>query len=120
VYQASLPSGDPDGPDGKFHGSGGYFVDRKTDSIRRRGENIRSMEAENEINSHPQGFGCAAFSLWAEESEQEVMETIVPKPGRRPRARSRSSRCTRRASRSRAGIGSRLESRSCADLGKYL
>jgi crotonobetaine/carnitine-CoA ligase len=30
-----------------------YFVDRKTDSLRRRGENISSWEVEREIDSHP-------------------------------------------------------------------
>ena len=30
-----------------------YFVDRLKDAIRRRGENISSMEVEQEINMHP-------------------------------------------------------------------
>lgn len=30
-----------------------YFVDRKTDSLRRRGENISSWEVERELDTHP-------------------------------------------------------------------
>ena len=32
-----------------------YFVDRVSDSLRRRGENISSMEVEDEVNQHPDG-----------------------------------------------------------------
>ena len=58
-----------------------YFVDRLSDSIRRRGENVSSMEVEDEINSHPQVLECAVFPVWAKESEQEIMAAIVPKTG---------------------------------------
>jgi len=58
-----------------------YFVDRLTDSMRRRGENISSMEVEDEINSHAQVLECAVFPVWAQETEQEVMAAITPKPG---------------------------------------
>lgn len=58
-----------------------YFVDRLTDSMRRRGENISSMEVEDEINSHPQVLECAVFPVPAEEGEQEVMAAIGAKPG---------------------------------------
>ena len=30
-----------------------FFVDRLKDAIRRRGENVSSMEVENEIGCHP-------------------------------------------------------------------
>lgn len=59
-----------------------YFVDRTTDSMRRRGENISSMEVEGIVNEHPDVLESAAFPVWAEESEQEVMVTITPQPGR--------------------------------------
>ena len=58
-----------------------YFVDRLTDSMRRRGENISSMEVEDEINQHPDVLECAVFPVWAENSEQEVMVVITPQPG---------------------------------------
>ena len=60
-----------------------YFVDRKSDTMRRRGENISSMEVEEEVHTHPQVLECAAYPVWAAESEQEVMVAIVPKPGLR-------------------------------------
>lgn len=40
-----------------------YYVDRKTDSIRRRGENISSVELEAAIRRHPAVEMCAAFAV---------------------------------------------------------
>ena len=57
-----------------------YFVDRVTDSLRRRGENISSMEVEDVINQHPAVLECAVIPVWAE-SEQEVMVTVTAQPG---------------------------------------
>ncbi len=57
-----------------------YFVDRLTDSMRRRGENISSMEVQDEINLHPDVFESAVFPVWDEHSEQEVMAVITPQP----------------------------------------
>jgi len=59
-----------------------YFVDRLTDSMRRRGENISSMEVEDEINQHPDVLECAVFPVAAEHGEREVMAAITPKAGR--------------------------------------
>ena len=59
-----------------------YFADRVKDSIRRRGENISSMEVENEINRHPDVVECAVFPAPSEHTEDEVMAAVVPKPGR--------------------------------------
>jgi carnitine-CoA ligase len=61
-----------------------YFVDRTKDAIRRRGENISSMEVEQEINAHPDVLETAVIPVAAEVGEQEVMAVIVPKPGRTP------------------------------------
>ena len=58
-----------------------YFVDRSTDSMRRRGENISSMEVEDEVNQHPAVLECAVFPVWDEHTEQEVMVAITVKPG---------------------------------------
>ena len=58
-----------------------YFVDRMTDSMRRRGENISSMEVEDEINQHPEVMECAVFPVWDEHTEQEVMAVITRQPG---------------------------------------
>ena len=58
-----------------------YFMDRTKDAIRRRGENISSMEVENEINLHEGVLECAVVPIASEYTEQEVMVVIVPKPG---------------------------------------
>ena len=58
-----------------------YFVDRTKDAIRRRGENISSMEVENEINAHEDVLECAVVPVASEYTEQEVMAVIVPKHG---------------------------------------
>ena len=59
-----------------------YFVDRTKDAIRRRGENISSMEVEQEINAHPDVLECAVIPVASAETEQEVMAVVVAKPGR--------------------------------------
>ena len=58
-----------------------YFVDRVKDAIRRRGENISSMEVEHEINSHPAVLECAVIPIPADETEEEVMAVLVAKQG---------------------------------------
>ncbi len=59
-----------------------YFVDRSKDAIRRRGENISSMEVENEINGHEDVLECAVIPVQSSATEQEVMAVIVAKEGR--------------------------------------
>lgn len=58
-----------------------FFVDRKTDSIRRRGENISSWEVESAIEKHPDVAECAAFGVPSELGEDEVMVIVVPRSG---------------------------------------
>ncbi len=58
-----------------------YFADRVKDSIRRRGENISSMEVETEVNSHPAILECAVFPVPSVHTEDEVMASIVLKDG---------------------------------------
>jgi crotonobetaine/carnitine-CoA ligase len=60
-----------------------FFADRLKDSIRRRGENISSLEVENEINLHPAVLECAVYPVPSDATEDEVMAAIVPKPGAR-------------------------------------
>jgi crotonobetaine/carnitine-CoA ligase len=62
--------------DGNF-----YFVDRLKDAIRRRGENISSMEVEADVNAHPAVLESAAYAVPSELSEDEVMVAIVLKEG---------------------------------------
>ena len=59
-----------------------YFVDRTKDAIRRRGENISSMEVEFEVNAHPDVLECAVIPIDSDETEQEVMVVVVPRSGR--------------------------------------
>ena len=65
-----------------------YFIDRTKDAIRRRGENISSIEVENEINAHYQVFECAVVPIPSADTEQEVMAVVVnqPKVGPDPEA----------------------------------
>ena len=58
-----------------------YFVDRTKDAIRRRGENVSSMEVEQEIVAHPDVVECAVIPVASEHTEQEVMAVVVPRPG---------------------------------------
>lgn len=58
-----------------------YFVDRKTDSMRRRGENISSFEVENFVEKHPAVAECAAFGVPSELGEDEVMMWVKPREG---------------------------------------
>jgi crotonobetaine/carnitine-CoA ligase len=59
-----------------------YFVDRKKDAIRRRGENISSWEVEQVIARHPDVAEVAVFPVSSEMSEDEVMASVVCKSGR--------------------------------------
>jgi crotonobetaine/carnitine-CoA ligase len=58
-----------------------YFVDRKSDSLRRRGENISSAELEQEVAAHPAVLHCAAVGVPARETEDEVMVFVVRHDG---------------------------------------
>lgn len=58
-----------------------YFVDRKKDVIRRRGENISSYEVERVINKYPSVYESAVIGVPSELSEEEVMAVIVLKQG---------------------------------------
>ena len=59
-----------------------YFVDRKKDVIRRRGENISSQEVEEVIKRHPSALDCAVIAVPSELGEDEVKAYITPRPGR--------------------------------------
>lgn len=59
-----------------------YFDDRKTDSLRRRGENISAWEVEREINKHEAVLESAVFGVPSDLGEDEVMAVILLKPGK--------------------------------------
>jgi carnitine-CoA ligase len=58
-----------------------YFVDRKKDAIRRRGENISSFEIERVIDRLPEVLESAAVGVPSEHGEQEVKLAVVLQPG---------------------------------------
>jgi carnitine-CoA ligase len=60
-----------------------FFVDRKSDFMRRRGENISSFEVEKIVNGHPKVLESAAYAFPSELGEDEVMLAIVLQPGER-------------------------------------
>ena len=58
-----------------------YFVDRKKDVIRRRGENISSQEVEDVIKRHEGVLDCAIIAVPSELGEDEVKAYVTPRPG---------------------------------------
>jgi len=58
-----------------------FFIDRKKDIIRRRGENISSVEVETVINAHPKVVESAVVAVPSFLSEDEVKAFIVLKEG---------------------------------------
>jgi len=58
-----------------------FFVDRKKDALRRRGENISSFEVESELLAHPQIREAAVIGVPSEFGEDEVMAIIAPVEG---------------------------------------
>jgi len=58
-----------------------FFVDRQTDYIRRRGENISSADIERILNSHPRILESAVVPVPSELGEDEVKAFVVFRPG---------------------------------------
>lgn len=58
-----------------------YFVGRRTDSIRRRGENISAFEVEEVVKLHPGVLDAAAFGVPSDLTEEDVMVAVVPRAG---------------------------------------
>jgi crotonobetaine/carnitine-CoA ligase len=58
-----------------------YFVDRKKDYLRRRGENISSHEVEGVVNSHPAVLESAAIAAKSDLGEDEVMICLTLREG---------------------------------------
>jgi crotonobetaine/carnitine-CoA ligase len=67
---------------GKFDENGYlYFVDRKKDYLRRRGENISSFEVETGLRAHPAVADVAVHAVFSDAGEDDVKATIVLKDG---------------------------------------
>jgi crotonobetaine/carnitine-CoA ligase len=58
-----------------------YLADRIKDTVRRRGENISSVEVEQGILGHPAVGECAVIAVPSELGEDDVKAVIVLKPG---------------------------------------
>ncbi len=58
-----------------------YFVGRKKDAIRRRGENISAFEIEEIVDSHPAVLESAAIGVPSELTEEDVKVCVVLRPG---------------------------------------
>ena len=58
-----------------------YYVGRKKDAIRRRGENISAYEIEIVINQHPSVLESAAVAVPSELGEDDVKVVVALKPG---------------------------------------
>lgn len=67
---------------GKFDDEGFfYFVDRKKDYLRRRGENISSFEMESAFANHPDIAEVAVHAVPSDKGEDDVKVTAILKPG---------------------------------------
>ena len=54
-----------------------YFVGRKTDSMRRRGENVSAYEVEKVILKNPKVQECAVYGVPSEMTEDEIMASVT-------------------------------------------
>jgi crotonobetaine/carnitine-CoA ligase len=70
---------------GRFDRDGNFFfVDRKKDAMRRRGENISSYEVERAVLLHPDVAEVAAHAVPSEFSEDDVKICVILRPGASP------------------------------------
>lgn len=58
-----------------------FFVGRKKEAIRRRGENISAFEVEEGVAMHPDVIEVAAVGVASELTEEEVKVFVVRRPG---------------------------------------
>lgn len=58
-----------------------FFVDRKKDALRRRGENVSAFEVEREIRSFPGVMDTAVVAVKSEQSEDDILACIAPVDG---------------------------------------
>ena len=58
-----------------------WFVDRRKDVIRRRGENIASGEVEAVLDAHPAVLESAVVGIPSALSEDDVVAAVVVRPG---------------------------------------
>jgi len=61
-----------------------YFIDRKKDVIRRRGENLAPYDVESVLNRHPAVFESVVVGVPSELGEEDVKAFIQLQPGGHP------------------------------------
>ena len=61
-----------------------YYCGRKTDSVRRRGENVSAWEVERVVDEHPGVERSALIGVAAEVGEQDLKLFVKPAPGCAP------------------------------------
>jgi crotonobetaine/carnitine-CoA ligase len=60
-----------------------YFVSRKKDVIRRRGENIAGLELDRVIGEHPDVAEVATIGVPSDMGDEEILVAVVPRRGAR-------------------------------------
>ena len=73
-----------------------YFIGRRKDMVRRRGENISAAEVENIVDTHPEVLECAVFGVPSDLTEEEVMLCAVLRDGSALTAQTLTDWCTSR------------------------
>jgi crotonobetaine/carnitine-CoA ligase len=58
-----------------------FFVDRKKDAVRRRGENVSSIEVESEVLGFEAVAEAAVVGIPSELGDEEILVAVVMKPG---------------------------------------
>jgi crotonobetaine/carnitine-CoA ligase len=58
-----------------------FFVDRKKDAVRRRGENVSSIEVESEVLGFEGVAEAAVVGIASEHGDQEILVAVVPREG---------------------------------------
>jgi crotonobetaine/carnitine-CoA ligase len=76
-----------------------YFVDRRKDVIRRRGENIASGEVEAVLDAHPAVLESAVVGVPSALAEDDVVAVVVPRPGAAPTEAELQAWCAERLAR---------------------
>lgn len=76
-----------------------YFIGRRKDMVRRRGENISAAEVEIIVDTHPEVLECAVFGVPSNMTEEDVMVCAVLRTGSALTAQALTDWCTSRMAR---------------------
>ena len=60
------------------------YIDRVKDSLRRRGENVSSVEVETTVMRHPAVLEAAAVAVPSDLGEDDILVVVTAAPGRGP------------------------------------